>query len=122
MIGQENHEVLETGYFVEQLMKKWSGVSVVFINKPDTPILQFSTTDDFYVLGDFFGTGVWYQAFSSEDTARFALWYRSIVPVEWKLQFYDSGLYFDRMFITNDTTEEEILAGFNIPFDISKYE
>jgi hypothetical protein len=122
MIGQENHEVMETGYFVEQLMNKWSGIRIVFLHEPTGYILQFEVSAEFWVLGDFFGTGVWYQASSNEDTARFALWYRSIVPAEWKLDFYDSGLYFDRMFITNETTEAEIIAGFDIPFDISKYE
>lgn len=31
MIGQDNNEVMETDYFVEQLRKKWPGVRIGFI-------------------------------------------------------------------------------------------
>lgn len=123
MIGQENKEVMDTDYFVDQLRKKWPEVRIHFIDDPnERSILQFRTPDDFRIMGDFTGTGVWYTADSSSNTAQFALWYRSIAPVEWSLHFYDSGLYFDMMHITNETTEAEIIAGFDIPFDVSKYE
>jgi hypothetical protein len=114
---------MDTDYFVEQLGKKWPGVRIHFFTDPNEhSLLQFETGDELSVLGDFFGTGVWYRAFSNEDTAQFALWYRSIAPAEWSLHFYDSGLYHDVMHITNETTEAEIIAGFDIPFDVSKYE
>src|SRR4051794_32398169 len=96
MIGQENHEVMETDYFVEQLRKKWPEVRINFIGDSQTHSkLQFDTFDDFSASGRFTGTGVWYTASSLSTIAQFALWYRSIVPAEWKLHYYDSGLYFD---------------------------
>jgi hypothetical protein len=122
IIAHEHHEVLNADYFVEQLRKKWPEVKIHFITDPNAPLLQFETSDDFWILGNFTGTGVAYQVNSSPNAAQFALWYRSIVPAEWQLRYHDSGLYFDLMFLTSETTEEQIIAGFNIPFDISKYE
>ena len=122
IIAHENGEAMNTEYFVEQLKKKWPEVKIHFNADKSGNLLQFSTPDDISVLGDFSVTGVWYHASSSFDIVQFALWYRSIVPPEWKLRFYDSGLYFDMISITPETTEEQIIAGFDVPFDISKYE
>ena len=121
IIAHENREVMDIDYFVEQLKQKWTGVKIHFTSDPNARPLQFEISDDFRVLGDFSGTGVSYSANGLSSIAQFALWYRSIVPIGWKLRFYDSGLYFDPMFITQETSEEQITAGFDIPFDISKY-
>jgi hypothetical protein len=122
IIAHEHDEVMKTDYFVEQLKKRWSEVRIHFISDPNAPLLQFETPDDFRVLGDFAGTGISYWATVTSTVTQFALWYRSIVPAEWQLRFYDSGLYFDPMFLTSETTEEQIIAGFDIPFDISKHQ
>ncbi len=122
IVAHEDHEVLNTDYFVEQLREKWSEVKVHFISDPNAPLLQFETPDDCWILGDFLGTGVSYKGYSRTEDTYFALWYRSITPAEWKLRIYDSALTFDLMYLTSETTEAEILAGFDIPFDISKYE
>jgi hypothetical protein len=122
IIAHEDHEVMNWHYFVEQLKKKWSEVRVHFISGPNVPLLQFETPDDFWVLGDFAGSGISYTTTGLSTIAQFALWYRSIVPTQWKLQYYDSGLYFDPMSLTTETTEEQIIAGFDIPFDVTRYQ
>ncbi len=123
IIAHEHGEVLNTGYFVEQLKNKWPEVAVHFISDPNAPILQFKTEDSFGLLGRFTGIGVLYATSGGRiEDAQFALWYRSIVPAEWELRVYDSDMTFDFMFLTSETTEEQIIAGFEIPFDISKYE
>jgi hypothetical protein len=122
IVAHENKEVLNTNYFVEQLQKKWADVKIHFYSDSSGSKLQFDISQKSSILGRFSGTGISYQAHSDEDTAQFALWYRSIVPAEWRLRFYCTGLYFDLMVITPETTAEQIVAGFDIPFDDSKYE
>jgi hypothetical protein len=98
-------------------------VGIHFISDPKAhSIFQFKISGDFSVLGDFRGTGISYKTHSQPETIYFALWYRSIVPDDWQLQYYDSGLYFDIMELTNETTEEQIISGFDIPFDENKFE
>ena len=121
IIAHKDKQVLNTDYFVEQLKKQWPEVRIHLISDPNAPLLQFRTPDDFRILGDFSGTGVSYKSYSRVEDVYFALWYRSIVPAEWELQLYDSALTFDMMSLTSETTEEEIIAGFNVPFDVSKY-
>jgi hypothetical protein len=123
IIAHANKEVLNTDQFVEEVKKKWPEVGIHFISDPKVhSIFQFKISGDFSVLGDFRGTGISYKSHSQTETAQFALWYRSIVPSDWQLQYYDSGLYFDIMELTNETTEEQIISGFDIPFDGDKYE
>ena len=83
-IAHENKEVLDTNYFIDLVTKKWSATRIHFINDRNSHyILQFETPDEFWILGDFSGTGVWYyHGRSSKSDAEFALWYRSIVPAE----------------------------------------
>ncbi|MBI5961725.1 MAG: hypothetical protein HY866_23510 [Chloroflexi bacterium] len=123
IISHENDETLKVSYFVEQLKEKWPKAEVYFISDPKAhSLLQFQTFDDFGLLGDFLGTGVSYTTSGGRiEDAQFALWYRSIVPAEWKLRVYDSAMTFDFMFLTNESTEEQIIVGFDIPFDISKH-
>jgi hypothetical protein len=123
IVSQVNDEVMNTDYFVEQLKKKWSEVKIHFITDPNAhSLLQFSVEGDFPLLGDFSGDGVSYRAYSEPELAQFALWYRSITPADWQLRYFNSGLYFKPMFITNETTEEQLIAGFAIPFDSDEYE
>src|SRR3569832_271561 len=83
LISHENREILNTDRFVEELKKKWPEVKMHFISDPKArSILQFSTSDDFWLLGDFYGTGVSYRTDNTTNTVQFALWYRSIVPSE----------------------------------------
>jgi hypothetical protein len=122
IIAHGHDEVLNTDYFVERLKQKWPEVKIHFISDPNAPLLQFETPDSFWILGDFLGTGVSYKGYSQLEDVHFALWYRSIVPAEWQLQYYDNGLYFDIMFLTSETTEEQLIAGFKVPFDVSKHQ
>jgi hypothetical protein len=123
IIAHEHEEVLNSDYFVEQLKKKWPDVDVHFVSDPDAPRLQFKTEGSFGLRGMFTGTGVSYTTSGGRiQDAQFALWYRSIVPAEWELRVYDSDMTFDFMVLTNETTEGQMIAGFNAPFDISKYE
>lgn len=122
IIAHEPSEAIDTDYFVEQLKKKWSDVEIDYISEPNAPILQFKTDDSFGLLGRFFGTGVSYTTDRGRmGDAQFALWYRTIVPDEWELKLYDSGLTFAIMSVTKQTTQEQIMAWFEIPFDPSKY-
>jgi hypothetical protein len=122
IISHENDKVMNTDYFVEQLKKKWPEVKIHFISDPNAPLLQFETPDDFWILGDFLGSGIAYKGYSGAEDVHFALWYCSIVPTEWELRVYDSALTFDILFLTSKTTEEQIVAGFNAPFDINKHQ
>jgi hypothetical protein len=122
IIAHEKDEVLNTEYFVEQLKQKWADTKIHFITELNAPLLQFQASDNFRVLGDFAGTGISFRGNSDAAIVQFALWYRSIVPHDWELRIYDSALSFDFMFITNETTEEQLIAGFAVPFDASKYE
>lgn len=116
IIAHEPREVLNTDFFVEQLRKKWPEVEIHYFSDSDnrSSLLQFTIPNDFWVLGDFTGTGISYKAIGRSNIAQFALWYRSVVPAEWQLRYYDSGLYFDIMLLTSETTEEQIIAGFGI--------
>lgn len=117
--GPDN--VLSTDDFVVQLREKWPAVQIHFETDPNVSLLQFKTPDNFGILGDFLGVGISYKGYSRVEDVYFALWYRSIVPDNWQLRMYDSALTFDLMVLTSETTEEQILAGFNVPFDSSKY-
>ena len=121
IIAHKDKQVLNTDYFVEQLKKQWPEVRIHLISDPNAPLLQFETPDDFSILGHFSGTGVSYKGYSRVENVYFALWYRSIVPAEWELRIYDSALTFDLMSLTSETTEAQLMAGFAVPFDLSKY-
>ncbi|MBZ0296465.1 MAG: hypothetical protein K8L99_28140 [Anaerolineae bacterium] len=121
IISHKDDKVMNTDYFVEQLKKKWSEVKIHLISDTNAPLLQFETPDNFWVLGDFLGVGVSYKGYSRVENVYFALWYRSIVPAEWELQIYDSALTFDVMSLTSETTEAQIIAGFDVAFDVSKH-
>jgi hypothetical protein len=122
IISHEHDEVLNTDYFAEQLKQKWSEVKIHFITDPNTHLLLEFSEDNFGLLGYFHGGVVSYRAYSGKEDAQFALWYRSIVPTDWELQISDSALSFDFMFITNETTEEQLIAGFAIPFDTDEFQ
>jgi hypothetical protein len=122
IIAHEPRESLDTDYFVEQLRKKWPEAEIHYIPDPKDAILWFNIADDFGPEGRFMGTGISYRTGSHLHNADFALWYRTIVPDEWELKLYDSGLYFAIISITKETTREQIMAGFDIPFDPSIYE
>jgi hypothetical protein len=120
-IAHEPRETLDTDYFVEQLRKQWPAVEIRFVPEPKGAILEFNVDEDFGPAGRFMGKGISYRTGNRVHDANFALWYRTIVPDEWKLELHDSGFYFAIISITKETTLEEIIAGFDIPFDPSIY-
>jgi hypothetical protein len=121
IISHNNDEVMDTDYIVQEIKKKWYNTRIHYILASNAPILQFNLNDNFQILGDFLGTGISYRGHTREEDAVIALWYRSIVPKEWKLQMYDSSLTFEIFDLTPETTREQILAAFSVPFDVNKH-
>jgi hypothetical protein len=122
IISHEKGHVLEAGYFVKELREKWPEAKIHFITDPSAhSLLQFKLPDDLGILGDFSGSGISYKGSGRSADVQFALWYRSVVPIDWGLRIYDSAMTFDLIVLTAETTEEQIIAGFDVPFDVSKY-
>jgi hypothetical protein len=78
--------------------------------------------DGEFVLGDFSGGGISFKGGSLADVAQIALWYRAIVPVQHTMHLFEDALYHQPIDLTATTTADDIIAGFTIPFDISKYQ
>lgn len=116
-ITHEERVYLNAIYFMEQLRSRWPGIVADFPIEPNSPLLCFESSQDKSLKGYFTGRGICYNANSKEDIVEFALWYRRIVPVEWKLCLYDSMLQFGIILLTHEVTCEQIIAGFDIALE-----
>jgi hypothetical protein len=126
IINSENHDLrVDTTYFVEQLQNRWPNTEVRFISDPRAhAVFQWHLTmdDGAFMLGDFSAQGISYEVSNLSNVARFALWYRTLVPVGYKLFLYKESLAHKPIELMKETTQEDILAGFNTPFALSEYE
>jgi len=117
---------LDTQYFVEELQKRWPEARVHYITDPRAnSLLQFRvdpSDEDYGILGDFAASGVSFQTHSMSGITAFVQWFRAIVPSTYELILYDTPLSHEPIKLTQDITEADLIAGFKIPFDMSKYE
>jgi hypothetical protein len=122
IITNRAKEILDTNEFVTELKRKWPNINVHRISEINAPLLQFTLESEGGVIGRFSGTGVSYTTNGgSRSDAEFALWYRSIVPNHWELELYDSDLTFEIFSLREDSTIEDILSGFAVPFNPGKH-
>ena len=115
---------IDTQYFVEKLRNRWPGAEIRFnLNPQIISVFQWSLTmDDNFMLGDFNEQGISFKGGSLSNVASFALWYATLVPSKHKLFLYNSSLDHKPIELVKGITLENILAGFNIPLDLSEYE
>ena len=52
------------------------------------------------------------------NVANFALWYRSLVPAKYKLLLYKDSLDHKPIELIEGITVDDIVNGFDIPFDL----
>ncbi len=122
IIVHDPDNVMDTDYFLDRLREKWSGAKIQFpTDFSAQSFLQFQILDRPWILGEFSGTKVSYKSYFPSDIAQFALWYRSIAPSVWDLRLYDAAMSFDFIFLTEKTTQEQIIAGFETPFNIRNF-
>ena len=113
-------------HFVEQLQQKWLAAKVHFISDPNANSeLQWSLVideDSSFVLGDFSGGGISFKGGGSlANVAKLALWYRSLVPYKHEMLLYKDSLDHKPIVLADETTVDDIVNGFDIPFDLLSY-
>jgi hypothetical protein len=102
--------------FIQHLKKQWSDIEIHKVANPDDYyalewIVKVSGIEqrlDGALHRD--GQGISLDAYL-EDCARFAIWFRSLVPQTQKLVFYDQG-YNCHVELEAETTESEIMQPF----------
>lgn len=113
---EETNWKISHSYFVNNLLRQW----------PNVHIQEVTKQDDYYQLEWFTkvpgqalrldgalhrdGRGVSLDGYL-EDCAKFAIWFRSLVPKRQKLVFYDQG-YNYHIELTEEITESDILLAF----------
>ena len=126
LITSANNDLYIGGQsFIEQLQKEWSVTKVHHISDERAhSVLQWGLEmeDGSSFLGDFNPQGISFKGGDLFNVARIALWYRTIVPSEYKLLLYESSLDHQPIELIEGMTLEAIVQGFEVPFDISKYE
>jgi hypothetical protein len=126
IIRSQKHDLrLDPHYFVEQLRNRWLNVEVHVITDPRAhSVFQWHLTmdDGAFLLGDFNEQGISYEVSGLANVANFALWYRVLVPSEHMLVLYKSSLTHKPIQLVKETILEDILAGFNVPFDLNEYD
>lgn len=117
-----NDCIIDPQYFAECLKTKWPAAKVIFDPKSHS-ILQWSITteDGDFILGDFGQNGIVYQRNKSSSDSTLAHWLRKIVPSEYPLFLWKGNLTHEPIEVTEQITEAEIIEGFKVPFDMSKY-
>jgi hypothetical protein len=107
-------------YFEKQLRKQWPDAEIHVITDPQAhSVLQWKimTQSKDLILGDLYGEqSVAFKGGDRTDVVNFALWYRTIVPLRYKLYLYKEDLSHQPIELTADVTIEDILAGFDAPF------
>jgi hypothetical protein len=102
--------------FIQYLKKQWSDIEIRKLENPDDYyalawIVKVSGIEqrlDGALHRD--GQGISLDGYL-EDCARFAIWFRSLVPQTQKLVFYDQG-YNCHVELEAETTESEIMQPF----------
>jgi hypothetical protein len=116
---------IDANYFVEQMRIKWPHTEFHFITDPNIHSKlqwQIAITADSFVLGDLRADGISYRGGNYSEDAQLATWLRSIVPIEYPLFIWRNSLDHEPIEVTSEMTEADIIAGQQIPFDMSKYE
>lgn len=114
--AEETDWKISRDYFVNNLLKEWSDIHIQEIRNPDnyyqmewfTKVSGESLRLDGALHRD--GQGISLDGYL-KDCAKFAIWFRSLVPKSQKLIFYDQG-YNYYIELQEGTTESEILAAF----------
>ena len=115
----------DVDHFVEQLRRQWPDAEVHFISDSTAnSYLQWKIeTDNNTILGDLGGqNSVWFKSYNRSDVAKFALWYRTILPYQHRLFLYKDSLSHQPIELTSHTSEVDIIAGFDIPFDSDAFD
>lgn len=102
--------------FIDHLSKQWSDIEIKAVRNPDDyyslewviKVPGMGQRLDCALHRD--GQGISLDGYL-EDCARFALWFRSLVPQTQQLVFYDQG-YNSHIELTEKTTESEIIQPF----------
>ena len=101
--------------FVTHLVKRWPSAKVRETNRhSDFPLEWEIEMAGGTLMGEFYLplSGVNFSAYTPEDLATFALWFRSLVPAEQPLLFYQEGFNWE-MQLKPNTTAQEIAAALN---------
>lgn len=97
--------------FVSYLVRRWPSAKIRETKDPNlSPEWQIEMPGGL-LYGECYRRlpGVVFSAYTLEDLAAFALWFRSLVPPEQPLLFYEEGFNWD-MELKPNTTAKEILA------------
>jgi hypothetical protein len=122
IVAIQNDDIkVPTHHFVEQLQQKWPIAKFHFISDPSIHSeLQWSLymDDEQFMLGDFSQRGISFKGGGLVNVAKLALWYRSLVPHEYEVLLYKDSLNHRPIALTTGTTVEDVINGFDIPFDL----
>lgn len=100
--------------FVGYLLQRWPSAQVRTTRNPKLSPEWRVELSDGIMDGRFYPplSGVVFEGIDGDDLVSFALWFRSLVPPEQPLLFYQEGFNWD-MELKPDTTAQEIAAALN---------
>ena len=97
--------------FAQNLTRSWPDAKVQSTTNPELSPEWEICMPGGILLGRFYPrlSGVVFNGSTLDDLINFALWYRSLVPAEQPLLFYEEGFNWD-MDLRPEATKQEILA------------
>ena len=99
---------------VEEVHARWPSATVQFNTEPDFPILCYwdRNVARGYFLCQFFRTqnALSLEGGSVEDHAETAVWFRGLVPSKYRLYYYCSEAWPEKIELLPDTTMDQIAA------------
>lgn len=111
---EKGNWIMPAAEFVSHLLRRWPSARVrAAYNSDLSPEWEMEMPGGVF-MGNFYPplSGVAFSGGTFEDLATFAAWFRSLVPSEQTLLFYQEGFNWD-MELKPNTTAQEIVAALN---------